>query len=124
MAKQNQEQLKQNLKNTNQWIRIIYMVLFSIILYFAMTIVGILIFIQALSALIMGSDNKNLRKFGADLTQYIYQIILFLTYNENQKPFPFAPWGKLEEIEDKAVEVDEHNDDSTENESDGGKSSS
>ncbi len=112
-----QEQLKQNLKNPNQWLRILYMILFWIVLYVVMTVTGALILIQVLFALITGSDNENLRKFAADLTKYINQIILFLTYNENRKPFPFAAWGELEEnepepIQDNAVDVendvDEH----------------
>jgi len=96
MAEQSQQQIKQNLQNTNQWIRILYMVLFWIVLYFSMVVTGVLIFIQVLFALITGEDNKNLREFSADLTKYINQILLFLTYNDNRKPFPFAAWGEVE----------------------------
>jgi len=107
MAEQNKAQLKKNLKDTNQWSRILYMVLFWIILYFVMMVVGVIVFIQVLFALFTGSDNENLRKFGADLTQYIHQIISFLTYNENRKPFPFGAWGTLEEPKEDVVDVDE-----------------
>ena len=110
MAGDKQERLKKNLQDTNQWMRIFYMIMFWIVLCFALMVTGVIIFIQVLFALITGSDNKNLRKFSADLTQYINQIILFLTYNEDRKPFPFAEWGKLDEV--KAVvtpeAVDEH----------------
>lgn len=98
MSEQNQEQIKNNLKDTNQWIRILYMVLFAIILYFAMMVTGILVVVQALFALITGEDNKNLRELGAGLAKYINQIYLFLTYNDSRKPFPFAKWGELEEV--------------------------
>ena len=110
MTEQNKEQVKQNLKNTNQWIRIIYMVLFWIVLYFSMMVIGALIFIQVLFALITGSENKNLRNFSVDLTKYINQILLFLTYNEDRKPFPFAAWGEIEEQApiEAEVEIDEH----------------
>ncbi|NQZ53073.1 MAG: DUF4389 domain-containing protein [Piscirickettsiaceae bacterium] len=100
------EQLKQNLQNPNQWRRILYMLLFWIVLYLVMMVTGALILIQVLFALITGSDNENLRKFSADLTKYINQIILFLTYNENRKPFPFAAWGELEAQEPPPVEED------------------
>ena len=98
MAEQNQEQIKNNLKDTNQWIRILYMVLFAIILYVAMMVTGILVVVQAVFALITGEDNKNLRELGAGLAKYINQIYLFLTYNDSRKPFPFAKWGELEEV--------------------------
>ncbi|MBL1321174.1 MAG: DUF4389 domain-containing protein [Methylophaga sp.] len=98
MAEGKQEQLKQNLQDGNQWMRILYMLMFWIILYFVLMVTGVIIFIQVLFALITGSDNKHLRKFAADLTKYINQIILFLTYNEDRKPFPFAEWGKLDKV--------------------------
>jgi hypothetical protein len=98
MAEQNQEQIKKNLKDSNQWMRILYMVLFSIILYFASMVTGILIVVQAIFALITGEDNKNLRELGAGLAQYINQIYLFLTYNDQRKPFPFAAWGEVEDV--------------------------
>ncbi|PHS26355.1 MAG: lipase [Methylophaga sp.] len=107
------QQLKQNLQDTNQWMRILYMVLFWIVLYFVLMVTGLIIFIQVLFALITGSDNENLRKFAADLTKYINQIILFLTYNDDRKPFPFAAWGKVDKVKPvvkstPSNEVDEH----------------
>ncbi len=109
-----EEKLKQNLQDSNQWMRILYMVLFWVVLYFVMMVTAVIIFIQVLFALITGSDNKNLRKFAADLTKYINQIILFLTYNEDRKPFPFAEWGKLDKVKPAVKpaapvnQVDEH----------------
>jgi hypothetical protein len=113
MAEDKQQQLKQNLKDGNQWMRILYMLMFWIILYFVLMVTGVIIFIQILFALITGSDNKNIRKFAADLTKYINQIILFLTYNEDRKPFPFAEWGKLDKVKPVVKpapvdEIDEH----------------
>ena len=102
MAEDNKQQLKQNLQDSNQWMRILYMVLFWIVLYFVLMVTGVIIFIQVLFALITGSDNENLRKFAADLTKYINQIILFLTYNDDRKPFPFAEWGKVDTVKPKA----------------------
>jgi len=97
MAEKDQEQIKKNLKDSKQWTRILYMVLFAIILYFASIVTGIVIVVQAIFALITGEDNKNLRELGAGLAQYINQIYLFLTYNDQRKPFPFAAWGELED---------------------------
>ena len=98
MAEDKQEQLKQNLQDGNQWMRILYMLLFWIVLYFSLMVTGLLIFVQVLFALITGSDNENIRKFAADLTKYINQVLLFLTYNDDRKPFPFAAWGKVDKV--------------------------
>ena len=101
MAEEKQEQLKNNLQNSNQWMRILYMVMFGLVLYFSLMVTGVIIFIQVLFALITGSNNENLRKFSADLTKYINQMILFLTYNDDRKPFPFAAWGEVDEYKPK-----------------------
>jgi len=111
MTDDNQQQLKQNLQDSNQWMRIVYMVLFWIILYFVLMVTAVIIFIQVLFALITGSDNKHLRKFGAELTKYINQIILFLTYNDDRKPFPFAEWGKLDKVKPKTTPPKNNSDD-------------
>ena len=87
-------QLKNNIKNTNQWIRIAQMILFIIILYITMMVVGGVILVQVLFALITGSDNQHLRQFAVDVTRYINQILLFLTYNSEDKPFPFKGWSE------------------------------
>lgn len=89
-----EQQLKENIKDTNQWIRIAQMALFVFILYFAMMVVGGVIMLQLLFALITGSDNQNLRQFAVALSHFINQILLFLTYNTDDKPFPFKGWGE------------------------------
>jgi len=113
MSEGKQEQLKKNLQDGNQWVRILYMVFFWIVLYFVLMVTGLIIFVQILFALITGSDNENLRKFAADLTKYINQIILFLTYNDDRKPFPFATWGKVDKVKPvtkpaPSDDIDEH----------------
>ena len=92
-----EQHLKSNLQNKSQWMRIVYMMLFWVALYFSIMIIALLTFVLVIFTLITGKVNDNLRQFSAGLTNYINQIILFLTYNEERKPFPFAEWGKLEE---------------------------
>ena len=71
------------------------MILFLFILYFSMMIVGGLIFIQVFCSLLTGKDNENLRDFSANLITFINQILLFLSYNDDRRPFPFASWGEV-----------------------------
>ena len=94
-----EQHLKSNLRNKSQWTRILYMLLFWLALYFSIMTIALLIFILAIFALVTGKVNDNLRQFSAGLTTYINQLILFLTYNEERKPFPFAEWGKLEDVQ-------------------------
>ena len=86
------QQLKSNLTSSKHWIRLIYMLLFSIFLYVASFVVGVLVMVQFIFALVTGSDNRKLRELGSSLTTYIEQILRFLTFNSEAKPFPFADW--------------------------------
>jgi hypothetical protein len=86
------QQIKSNITSSAHWIRLVFMILFAFILYVASFVVGVLVLVQFLFALITGRDNPNLRQLGDSLTQYIGQTLRFLTYNSDDKPFPFADW--------------------------------
>ena len=86
------QQLKSNLTSSKHWIRLVYMLLFAFFLYLASFVVGILVIVQFLFALITGVDNRKLRELGGSLTIYIKRVLLFLTFNSESKPFPFADW--------------------------------
>ncbi len=86
------QQIKSNLKSPTHWMRLIYMVLFAICLQVASFVMWVLVIVQFIFSLITGSDNPNLRHFGQCLSLYIHQALLFLTYNSEEKPFPFADW--------------------------------
>lgn len=86
------EDIVENLKQPTQWFRIAFMIALAIALYLAGMILTLLIVAQALFGLLTGTDNRNLRELGAGLTQYVRQVLDFLTYNSEFKPFPFAPF--------------------------------
>lgn len=88
------QEIKGNLSNVNQWMRVAYMLLFGFILYFVMMVMWAVVVIQAIFALVTGKINENLAPFSNELSNYISQIVMFLTYNEEAKPFPFSRWGQ------------------------------
>lgn len=88
--------LKSNVTSPDHWIRLFFMVLFGFVLQLASLVVGVVVLLQFLFALLTGSDNDNLRHFGASLTRYISDTLSFLTYNSEDKPFPFADWPEVE----------------------------
>ncbi len=88
----NNEKLKSNILSVDHWMRLVFMILFSVFLFVANIIMKALVAIQFLFALFTGSDNPNLRQFGDSLSQFIYAILRFLTYNTEDKPFPFTGW--------------------------------
>lgn len=98
------ETLKSNLLSSRHWLRLLFMLLFAGLLQVAGIIMWIVVGLQFIFSLITGQDNLNLRRFGHSLSTYIYQSLQFLTYNSEEKPFPFADWPSVIE-EPAAVEV-------------------
>jgi hypothetical protein len=45
--------------------------------------------LQIFWVLFTGETNKPLEKFGQSLATYNYQIIRYLTFNTEKRPFPF-----------------------------------
>ena len=81
-----------HIKSLSLWVRLAYMLLFLLLLSFVRVILLLVIGGQFLTLLITGADNKNLRSFGQSLASWILQIMQFLTFNSNSKPFPFDDW--------------------------------
>lgn len=88
----NQEQLRSNLTNSRHWIRLAYMLIFALLLHLAGLVMWVLCALQFLFALITGKDNGNLRSLGNSIGMFIHQALDFVSYNTEQKPFPFAAW--------------------------------
>lgn len=74
------------------WLRLPFMALFTVILVMAGYALFLVVIVQVLFTLITNSPNSNLLQAGAFLRNYSYQILDYLTYNSEQKPYPFATW--------------------------------
>ena len=74
------------------WIRGLYMLLFLVITRLAEAVVGLIMVIQFILKAASGNTNQNLVRFGHQMSQYLYSIVQFQTFNSEEKPFPFAPW--------------------------------
>ena len=89
--------MKKYLTDRDTWIRGFFMLLFSLLL-FALAYSPIRIVISAIvlfqfgTMLLSGKPNQRLLDFGYSLAIYAFQIITYLTYNTDKKPFPFSDW--------------------------------
>lgn len=88
----NNEQLKSNLSSSKHWLRLVFMLLFAALLQLASLVMWILVVVQFVFSLVTGEDNLHLRRFGHSLSTYIYDVLKFLCYSSEEKPFPFADW--------------------------------
>ncbi|MFT6221883.1 MAG: hypothetical protein ACJA0C_001291 [Candidatus Endobugula sp.] len=92
-------ELGDRLLSAEHWLRFVFMVLFAIVACVASYVVAVLIIIQFLFALITGKRESRLRMFGGGLSTYLFQILQYLTYNSEEKPFPFKDWPEVEETD-------------------------
>ena len=98
------DDLKQNLTAAETWVRGLYILMFVFMLVVARFVTVAVVVIQFLFTVFTGQTNDNLRNFGASLARYVYGCLLFVTYNSDDKPFPFSEWPAAEDSV-KAVEV-------------------
>ena len=96
-----------SLTNVDTWIRLAYMVLFALLVMAARLVVSIVVVLQFALVLVFGKDNENLRNLGQGLGKWVYQAIMFLTFNSNDKPFPFDEWPILDPSEGYSVTATE-----------------
>lgn len=88
------DEIKQNIRERKTWLRGLYMLLFLIFYSVAKVILFSVIAFQFVLSLLTGITNERLVKLGQSLSTYIYQILLFLTFNSEQHPYPFGAWPK------------------------------
>ncbi|WP_126456039.1 DUF4389 domain-containing protein [Sulfuriflexus mobilis] len=86
------DNIKKNLKETTTWVRALYMLMYVIIYWVTEIIIGVVIFFQFLSVLITSSRNEKLLTLGQSLSTYIYQIMTYLTFNSEARPYPVGDW--------------------------------
>jgi hypothetical protein len=85
-------EMKSSLTATDTWVRGLYMLLFAVIYSVTEFVLGLIVVFQFIHVLFSRDTNDRLLDFSSDLSVYIYQILQFLTFNSEAKPFPFAVW--------------------------------
>lgn len=89
-------ELKENLKQRKTWLRGLYMLLFAIFYSVAEIVILVVVVFQFLLALFTARTNARLVLFGKSLSTYVYQVMLYLTFNSEDKPFPFGEWPAVD----------------------------
>jgi len=85
-------QLKEHISAKTTWTRGLYILLFAIVINIAEILIAAVVIFQFLSTLLTGNNNQQLLRFGRELSDFVKQLLMFVTYNSEEKPFPFGPW--------------------------------
>ena len=89
------EELRENVFNQGKWLRLLWIVLFSFIYWWAAVVLYIIGILQFLFNLFTGSPNSSLSELAALFREWMVQIINFVTYQEKDKPYPFSELPKV-----------------------------
>jgi hypothetical protein len=84
--------LKKKLTSHQIWLRVFFMLLYISIFYLTQSIIISVTIFQLGSVLLTGKPNKRLLYFGQNLSIYISQILNYLSYNSDEKPYPLNSW--------------------------------
>lgn len=72
--------------------RLLYAIGFGIIAWFVFWIAMIIGIVQFVMMAIQGRVNEELRSFSVHLIQYLWELVAYVTFVRDEKPFPVGPF--------------------------------
>lgn len=88
-----EDQTRDNLTDKSTWMRLLYIVLFTLAFNIAEFLIAIIVLVQFLSVLFTKKPNERLQTLGGDLGVYVKDVVCFLTYQSDHMPYPISDWG-------------------------------
>lgn len=82
--------IEENLKSKATWTRFLFMVICSVFVWLASIVGAVVVVLGFLMVLFTGEVNRELRGVGQSLATYIFENIRYLTFNTDDRPFPFG----------------------------------
>jgi hypothetical protein len=99
--------IKDNVTRSSIWLRLFFMIVLCIAYGVAELVTSAVVVFQFLASLFTGKPNDRMAHFGRNLARYFQQIMVYMTFATEEKPFPFAPWPD-EPHEEAPVEEDDN----------------
>ena len=82
--------LEKNVLARSTWIRLLYMIVFAFIYGLSRLVTAAVIAIQFFHVLFTGETNAQLKTFGHSLAIYSFEIVDYMTFNTETRPFPLG----------------------------------
>lgn len=84
--------IRENVTRGDIWLRLIIMIVLGVAFNVAELVILAVSVFQFLVSLFTGEPNDHLTRFGRNLSRYIQQIIAYLSFASDDRPFPFSSW--------------------------------
>jgi hypothetical protein len=78
-------------------VRLLLVAVYALIMFVVKFVLQGVVVIQLLCHLFGGGASRTAQKVGQAVSEYIYQCWLYMTYNTNERPFPFRSRRRLED---------------------------
>jgi hypothetical protein len=79
-----------NLKSRSTWLRALFMAIYCVVVSLVGMVGSVIVFLGFCWVLFTGRANEDLKSVGQSLAAYIHEIVLYLTFNTQARPFPFG----------------------------------
>ena len=82
--------IEENIKSRSTWLRLLFMVIFYVIATVTSAVLSVVVVLGFFWVLFTGEKNSQLQQAGQVIAAYLYEIVRYLTFNTEDKPFPFG----------------------------------
>jgi len=79
--------------------RLISMLVLAVSVSVTSSVLFVLIIGQTLFGFFANENNESMKKLGKQLTDYIYNALQYLTFNSEERPFPYQAWNEEKQKE-------------------------
>ena len=76
------------------WMRVLFTAIFWVVFYISQLVILTVVVAQAAFVILTGNPNHQLLVLGDRLAQYVQHILRYVTFNTDQRPFPFEEFPK------------------------------
>lgn len=93
--------VEENIKSRTTWMRLLFMCIYAVIISLTGMVGTVIVVLGFLWVLFTGEVNRELRQIGQAIADYMYELVRYLTFNTEEKPFPFGgAWPSADSEDD------------------------
>jgi hypothetical protein len=81
--------MEKHLKSRPTWLRLVFMIVFYALVSVAALVATVVVVLGFFWVLFTGGANPQLKSTGQSLATYLSQVMRYLTFNSDDRPFPF-----------------------------------
>ncbi len=85
------DDIRENLTTGDTWLRLLWLILIGILAGIAVWLIWLVALVQFFFTLFTGRSQPHMDDFAAGLVAYTQQAFNYMTYQSDERPFPFAP---------------------------------